>query len=85
MVSKAINHGYRVRGYVSVVMTDPYSGKVPVEAVNRVTAALDGMGCYEMSLGDTTGEGDVLSWVGMWEGLRKEGVDMDKVAVSLPV
>lgn len=63
-------------------MTDPYSGPVPEKAVVEVTAALDGMGCYEMSLGDTTGEGDPLAWISMWEALRREGIDMGKVAVS---
>lgn len=64
-------------------MTDPYCGDVSLDAVKRVTAALDHMGCYEMSLGDTTGEGDPLRWIEMWEGIKKEGLDMDKIAVHV--
>lgn len=84
MVRRARDNGYRVRGYVSVVMTDPYDGRVSNEAVARVTTALEEMGCYEMSLGDTTGEGDPLRWVELWEMLGREGTDMAKVAVSYP-
>lgn len=46
-----------VRGYVSVVTDCPYDGRTPPEAVARVTAALRDMGCYEVSLGDTIGQG----------------------------
>ena len=46
-----------VRGYVSVALDCPYSGAVAPGDVARVAAALDSMGCYEISLGDTTGQG----------------------------
>ncbi|KAJ3519802.1 hypothetical protein NM688_g9250 [Phlebia brevispora] len=49
--------GLRVRGYVSVVITCPYSGKVKPEEVKAVTKELLDIGCYEVSLGDTTGTG----------------------------
>jgi hydroxymethylglutaryl-CoA lyase len=35
----------------------PYDGPVAPGAVARVTAALRDMGCYEISLGDTIGQG----------------------------
>jgi hydroxymethylglutaryl-CoA lyase len=35
----------------------PYDGPVAPGAVARVTAALRDMGCYEVSLGDTIGQG----------------------------
>ena len=44
-----------VRGYVSCVTDCPYDGPTPPEAVARVAEALVGMGCYEVSLGDTIG------------------------------
>ncbi|KLO12489.1 aldolase [Schizopora paradoxa] len=53
----AIAHGLRVRGYVSVVITCPYSGKVDPRKVREVTKELIDMGCYEVSLGDTNGTG----------------------------
>jgi hydroxymethylglutaryl-CoA lyase len=46
-----------VRGYVSCVVECPYDGKVPPEAVAQVADRLFAMGCYEVSLGDTTGKG----------------------------
>ena len=49
--------GIPVRGYVSVVTDCPYDGPVAPAAVARVTAALRDMGCYEVSLGDTIGQG----------------------------
>ena len=49
--------GMRVRGYVSCVSDCPYDGPVDPGAVARVSAALYEMGCYEISLGDTIGQG----------------------------
>ena len=46
-----------VRGYVSCVTDCPYDGKVAPEQVVRVADALFSMGCYEVSLGDTIGQG----------------------------
>jgi len=49
--------GIAVRGYVSCVLGCPYEGAIAPAAVAEVAAALDGMGCYEISLGDTIGVG----------------------------
>ncbi|MDK8874461.1 MULTISPECIES: hydroxymethylglutaryl-CoA lyase [Paracoccus] len=49
--------GIPLRGYVSVVTDCPFDGPVPPANVARVTAALRDMGCYEVSLGDTIGQG----------------------------
>jgi len=46
-----------VRGYVSCVSDCPYDGPVTPAAVARVVDALLAMGCYEISLGDTIGQG----------------------------
>ncbi len=53
----AIADGIRVRGYVSVVTDCPYDGPTPPAAVARVVARLRDAGCYEVSLGDTIGQG----------------------------
>ena len=53
----ALAAGIKVRGYVSCVTDCPYDGKVDPAEVARVSAALDAMGCYEVSLGDTIGQG----------------------------
>ncbi|UXX83983.1 hydroxymethylglutaryl-CoA lyase [Roseovarius pelagicus] len=49
--------GVPVRGYVSCVTDCPYDGPTPPENVARVVGALHAMGCYEISLGDTIGQG----------------------------
>ena len=53
----AIEHGLRVRGYVSVVLGCPYEGEVQPAQVADVARRLSDMGCHEISLGDTTGMG----------------------------
>jgi hydroxymethylglutaryl-CoA lyase len=47
----------KLRGYVSCVTDCPYDGPTPPEKVAEVAAALLAMGCYEISLGDTIGQG----------------------------
>ena len=49
--------GIPVRGYVSCVSDCPYDGATPPEKVAEVAAVLLAMGCYEISLGDTSGQG----------------------------
>ncbi len=55
VAAAALAAGLPVRGYVSCVTDCPYDGPVAPEAVAVVAAALDAMGCYEISLGDTIG------------------------------
>ncbi|MGH8744017.1 MAG: hydroxymethylglutaryl-CoA lyase, partial [Burkholderiales bacterium] len=47
----------RVRGYISCVLGCPYEGHVSPDKVADVAVQLYGMGCYEISLGDTIGVG----------------------------
>ena len=47
--------GMPLRGYVSCVADCPFDGPVAPAAVVEVARALLGMGCYEVSLGDTLG------------------------------
>jgi hydroxymethylglutaryl-CoA lyase len=53
----ALDHGIRVRGYISVVLGCPYEGEVNPQAVAEVAKRLMDLGCYEVSLGDTVGAG----------------------------
>lgn len=46
-----------VRGYVSCVTDCPYDGPTPPEKVADVADMLFARGCYEISLGDTIGQG----------------------------
>lgn len=80
----ALESGLRVRGYVSVVVVCPFSGRVDVRRVREVVKALVGMGCYEVSLGDTTGMGSPGTVVEMVnEVLREQGVRPEMLAVSV--
>lgn len=49
--------GIPVRGTVSVVTDCPFDGPTPPANVARVAAALRDLGCFEISLGDTIGQG----------------------------
>ncbi|WP_323783525.1 hydroxymethylglutaryl-CoA lyase [Thalassovita sp.] len=57
VVHAAKEAGIRVRGYISCVTDCPYDGSTDPAQVARVAEALDAMGCYEISLGDTIGQG----------------------------
>jgi len=49
--------GIPMRGYISCVTDCPFDGPVAPERVAAVAADLRDMGCYEISLGDTIGQG----------------------------
>ena len=49
--------GIAVRGYVSCVLGCPYKGEIEPQAVAWVAKELMEMGCDEISLGDTIGQG----------------------------
>jgi len=57
VVEAAQAAGIPVRGYVSCVTDCPYDGQVAPSEVARVAGQLFEMGCYEVSLGDTIGQG----------------------------
>lgn len=61
-----------VRGYVSCVAGCPFEGHVAPAGVARVALELIQMGCYEVSLGDTTGVGTPGSIVPMLEACLKD-------------
>lgn len=49
--------GLPVRGYVSCVTDCPFDGATPPQKVAEVAGRLFELGCYEISLGDTIGQG----------------------------
>lgn len=57
VAAAALADGILLRGYVSVVTDCPFDGPTPPGNVARVAAALRDMGCYEISLGETIGQG----------------------------
>ncbi|TCO72510.1 hydroxymethylglutaryl-CoA lyase [Rhodovulum euryhalinum] len=49
--------GTPMRGYISCVTDCPYDGPTPPARVAAVAESLLALGCYEISLGDTIGQG----------------------------
>jgi hydroxymethylglutaryl-CoA lyase len=80
VAARAISRGLRVRGYVSCVAGCPYDGDVPVSAVTEMSEALIGMGCYEISLGDTIGVGTADQIRGVIGGVAAS-VPRDRIAM----
>lgn len=78
----ALSRGLRVRGYVSTVITCPYEGPISPTAVRDVSKSLIGMGCYEVSLGDTTGEGTPATMAQMLDKVLSV-IRPDQLAVCL--
>ena len=60
LVPIALDHGMRVRAYVSTVWGCPYEGTVDVNEALGITRQLLELGCYQVSLGDTIGVGTPL-------------------------
>ena len=80
VLERARADGVRVRGYVSTVLGCPYQGEVPLADVARVCRALYGMGCYEISLGDTIGVGTPVRARDMLRAAAGE-VPMESLAI----
>ena len=57
IVPPALDAGIRVRAYVSTVWGCPYEGDVDPERSIDIAEKLIGLGCYQVSLGDTIGVG----------------------------
>lgn len=60
VIGPAREAGMRVRGYVSTVWGCPYEGEVDPRKARQIAEELIGMGCYQVSLGDTIGVGTPL-------------------------
>jgi hydroxymethylglutaryl-CoA lyase len=75
----ALSAGLKIRGYVSCVLGCPYEGEIKPDAAAHVAESLIGMGCYEVSLGDTIGVGTPLAAQRMIEAVAEE-VDIRHLA-----
>jgi len=75
----ALDKGIRVRGYVSVVVACPFEGRTDFKRVRDVTKELLEMGCYQVSLGETVGQGRPHEVGEMLEEVKK-AIPADKLA-----
>lgn len=78
----ALEHGVRVRGYVSTVAGCPYQGAVPLHDVVAVAEALVALGCHEISLGDTIGVGTPTSTLHLVRAVS-QAVPVEQLAVHM--
>lgn len=80
VITQAIADGMRVRGYISTVFGYDDMPFAP-EVVAQRSKQLLGIGCYEVSLGDTTGIGTPVMVGQLVAALLAEGVPLKKVAM----
>ncbi|MFC9943172.1 hydroxymethylglutaryl-CoA lyase [Streptomyces pratensis] len=81
VVARAKADKVHVRGYLSMCFGDPWEGAVPVAQVVRVAKALMGLGCDELSLGDTIGVATPGHVRELLSELNEEGVHTDTIGV----
>lgn len=80
VMTAARDAGIAVRGYVSCVVGCPYEGEVAAAKVRDVSEALLQLGCYEVSLGDTTGVGTPRSFETLLTEVRTR-IPVEQLAV----
>lgn len=83
VTARAARDGVNVRGYVSVAFGCPYEGVVPRERVVGIARQLLELGCYQVSLGDTTGLGNPAQVARTVDDLRDAGTPSDQIALHL--
>ncbi len=83
VVRRAKDAGLGVRGYVSMVIADPWDGPTrPAVVVSCARRLLD-MGCDDLSLGDTSGIGTPGEVRTLLRVLREAGIASDRIALHL--
>jgi hydroxymethylglutaryl-CoA lyase len=83
VAERAASDGVKVRGYVSVAFGCPYEGFVPRDRVVAIARQLLDMGCYQVSLGDTTGLGNPAQVSETVTDLRASGAEKEQIALHL--
>jgi len=81
VVAAAVEHGIRVRGYLSMCFGDPWEGRVPVAQVVEAGTRLLELGCAELSLGDTIGVATAGQVTALLAAFGAAGVGVQKLAV----
>ncbi|CAN5830911.1 hydroxymethylglutaryl-CoA lyase [soil metagenome] len=81
VMDQAVDHGMRVRGYLSMCFGDQWEGEVPIDQVVTAGRRLLDMGCFQLSLGDTIGVGTAGHVRAMIRAFDKAGIGPGKLAV----
>ncbi|MBO0841363.1 MAG: hydroxymethylglutaryl-CoA lyase [Sciscionella sp.] len=80
-VRRALEHGMRVRGYLSMCFGDPWEGAVdPAQVIDTGRRLLD-LGCWQLSLGDTIGVATAGQVESLLAGFVDAGVPVGALAV----
>jgi hydroxymethylglutaryl-CoA lyase len=83
VVSRAKAARLRVRGYLSMVIADPWDGPTKPETVVECAKRLLAMGCDELSLGDTSGVGTPGEVRTLIRAVADAGLSLRGVALHL--
>lgn len=81
VISEAINAGIKVRGYLSTVFKGVNGEDVDPHYVAELSRKLLAMGCYEISLGDTTGVATVDQTEALVNALIDREISLNKIAM----
>jgi len=80
VIARAKEAGLRVRGYLSMVVADPWDGPTEATVVSAAAQQLLDFGCDELSLGDTLGVGTPGDVKNLVDTLRNADVPVEKIA-----
>jgi hydroxymethylglutaryl-CoA lyase len=83
VVRRAKDEGLRVRGYLSMVVADPWDGPTPTAVAVDAGRRLLDLGCDELSLGDTIGIGTPGEITKLVVAYRDAGVKPERLALHL--
>jgi hydroxymethylglutaryl-CoA lyase len=81
VAKRAAEEGVPVRGYLSMVLGDPWEGEVAPAQVAEQALRLVELGCFEISLGDTIGVGTAGKVQDLIAELLGAGLSAEKLAV----
>ncbi|MEO9322420.1 hydroxymethylglutaryl-CoA lyase [Nocardioides sp. C4-1] len=80
-ITRALDAGLDVRGYLSMCFGDPWEGAVPLDAVVTAGRRLLDLGVGQLSLGDTIGTGTAGHVTALVQAFVDAGVGVDRLAL----
>jgi len=80
VIKRAKDTRARVRGYLSMVIADPWDGPTPAAVVIDCANRLLDMGCDDLSLGDTTGVGTPAEVTALLQAFLNAGHAVGRIA-----
>jgi len=80
VIKRAKEVGLRVRGYLSMVVADPWDGPTEPTVVSAAARQLLDFGCDELSLGDTLGVGTPGDITRLLDSLRVAEIPVSRLA-----